>query len=529
MKKILMALFVGIMISSMMTGCGKPETEDKQVTDVKEDSVSIENEGEGKSDEPRSFTIALRTLNKEYILESLDINEDVWVKELEARTNVDLDIRLMDHAKYTEQMNLMFAGGDIPDVVQSYSVDDASLAGAVEAGVFMPIGDLIKDNADRFPNLNTVIPELAWREMTSDEDGKIYAIPEYLSVPVRRGTYIRKDLLDSLDLEIPVTLDEYVEVMKAFRDAGLKYPFSGRENFTYTDSFFGAFNALPATWITNEEGELLPAVVTDNMKDALRFHRMLVEEGLMDPETLTNKRADWEGKILRGEVGIFTHNANNLASWNARIKNTNENYEFILIPSPVGEDGYSGSFRYASALRGYYINKNVENPLEILDFFEWMLTEEAKAFIAFGIEGQDYTKENDQYIFEYPSDEDGEKLIDYKTNWLALIQDNSYNKMLTPHMPYGAELEEFFTQTAMNEGIVSYEPGNFEARTNLMEIAPVWGKAPELWMRYAAKIFLGQEPIDYYDEFIKEFYARGGQQLIDEATDRYNAGLARKR
>ncbi len=39
-------------------------------------------------------------------------------------------------------MNLMFASGEIPDVVQASSYTDAALANAVAEGVFMPLEDL---------------------------------------------------------------------------------------------------------------------------------------------------------------------------------------------------------------------------------------------------------------------------------------------------------------------------------------------------------------------------------------------------
>ena len=52
-----------------------------------------------------------------------------------------------------------------------------------------------------------------------------------MSSTTRRATYIRKDLLDKYGLDIPVTLDDFVNVLRVFKENGVKYPYVGREKF----------------------------------------------------------------------------------------------------------------------------------------------------------------------------------------------------------------------------------------------------------------------------------------------------------
>ncbi|GAI96870.1 unnamed protein product [marine sediment metagenome] len=40
-------------------------------------------------------------------------------------------------------------------------------------------------------------------------------------------------------------------------------------------------------------------------------------------------------------------------------------------------------------------------------------------------------------------------------------------------------------------------------------------------METAAKIIVGQESIDYFDKFVEDWKARGGNKAIDEATQWY--------
>ena len=49
------------------------------------------------------------------------------------------------------------------------------------------------------------------------------------------------------------------------------------------------------------------AGVTQNMRDALEWIAALYAEGLLDPETLLNDKAAWDGKINSDKVGIWEH------------------------------------------------------------------------------------------------------------------------------------------------------------------------------------------------------------------------------
>src|SRR5690606_15586296 len=100
------------------------------------------------------------------------------------------------HGEFVERMNVMYASGDIPDVVNaSGALTAPEMANAIENGVFMPLNDLLEKHGQ---NLLKVIPQAAW-EMVS-YDGVIYGIPDYLFNPNRRATMIRMDLVEKAGL-----------------------------------------------------------------------------------------------------------------------------------------------------------------------------------------------------------------------------------------------------------------------------------------------------------------------------------------
>ncbi len=300
-----------VLFAIFVLGCNQAEE-----TSSSEEEGEASSEGNAAEEGAAEFSIAMRTLATPYVESHPDINDDKYVQELEALTNTDITIRLVPHGEYVERMTLMLASNDVPDVLQaSGGVLGPELAGGVEAGAFMPLDDLLKEHGQ---NLLEVIPEEAWDRVTYD--GKIYGIPEYLSNPSRRGTAIRMDLLEETGLDVPETTDEFLEVLRAFKDLGVRNPYQGREDFKYADTFFGAFDAFPYQW-EYYEGEVVPKFMAgDKIKDALAFYNTLYEEGLIHSEFLTTQQPEYRSNIIAGNSGMWSMNAEEVNAWEQEIK-----------------------------------------------------------------------------------------------------------------------------------------------------------------------------------------------------------------
>ena len=96
----------------------------------------------------------------------------------------------------------------MPDVVMcDYSVwRDYALDGA-----WADLSAYISE--ENCPDLMTYVGD-NWNYMTMD--GQILGVPSMLDVPSSHVTFVRQDWLDNLGLEMPTTLDEFTEVLRAF-------------------------------------------------------------------------------------------------------------------------------------------------------------------------------------------------------------------------------------------------------------------------------------------------------------------------
>jgi len=500
------------MLASSMAGCSK-------ASNNKGDNSGTKTETNA---EPTKFSMSMRSLALKYVDNAKDLNTDKWKLELEKRTNTKIDLKVIPQTNYVGSMNMMFASGDIPDVVQASSLDDPALANAVQEGIFMPLDDLLKKAA---PNMMKLVPKIAWEDTTYD-DGKIYGMPEYLSSTTRRATYIRKDLLDKYGLKVPVTLDDFVNVMKVFKQNGVKYPYVGREKWMYTDLFFGAFNALPTTYLLNDKKEVVPAYVQPQMKDALAFHKMLNDQGLIDQQSLLNKQVDWEKKCLSGDVGIFSRNVKDFTLMQTKLKAAVPTAQLMMIAGPTGPDGKHGMAKASPTMRCYMINKKYARPENIIKFFDWMATDEAAEFFSFGIEGQDYTKKDGKIEFTYPTDISKLDEVNYRSEWLWGVRDSAYNKRLLPYQDGGKEILNFFEKIAPTDGRVWINPKQMDSTKKYPDL-DVAENQQALWQKFAAQVFYGEVSVDKFDDFVADYYKRGGNEIVKEATERYNKGTGK--
>jgi putative aldouronate transport system substrate-binding protein len=505
MRKWVQVSASALVILSLITGCAKTPG----------------STGTNAVAEKTKFSLVMQSKNISYVEKSPNINEDKWVKKLGELTHTELSITTMMTKDREQKMLQMFATNDLPDVVQTDGgVHGKEMAGSVAAGVFLPLDDLLNKYGQ---NLLKKIPKEAWERMKYN--GNIYGIPEYLSNPSRRATVIRKDLLDKTGLPVPKTVDEYLKVMRAFKQLGVENPYMARENFKYADTFFGAYDVFPYSSMFEKQGDqIVPKFMNaDNMQKALTLYKTMFDEGLINKEFATINPTSFRNTILSGKAGIWSMNANELLQWQAELLPSFPNSRLEIIPSPQGPDGKGGHYLYSDVVRVYLINKATKSPEKIIQFFDWMLSDEAEKFFTYGIEGENYTVQNGKIDYKIPTDP--RKLDEevYRQSFLWMVQDTTYNKNLLGLTEEGKKLISVFDNMLTKEGRDGIE---FLPRLNALvknpDIAPGSDTAPPVVLSHMVKMVYGKEPITDWPKVIEEWKSKGGNAVIQEATEKFN-------
>lgn len=505
MKKWLVSIVTLSLAAASLIGCGQ-----------KAENAS-EQAGKG---EKTKFSMSLRSGNISYAENHPDINGEKWLKKLEELTNVDIDLQLVPQKNFDQKMIQMFAIGEVPDVVQASSgLHGQQLAGSVQNGVFMPLNDLLKKHG---PNLLKKIPQEAW-DMETDENGNIYGIPEWLSNSARRATWIRQDLLEKTGLPEPKTVEDFLNVMRAFKKLGVENPYMGREDFVYSDMFFGSYDVF-GNFFMKQGDEIVPKFMNvEGMTKVIETYKTMVDEGLINKEFININPTKFKNDILSGKAGIWNMNANLLVQWDQQLKESVPTGKMKLIGSPTGPDGQGGLRLVGPVTRAYLINKNVKNPEGIIKFFDWMVSDEAEKFFTFGIEGENYTVENGKINYKAPKNAQEADEETYRQVLLWFVQDTTYNKGALSLTPEGQDLMKMYDTVLAKEGRdgIMFDPP-LESYKKNPDVVPGSDKLPPVLLTHVAKMVYGKEPISDYPKALEEWKQKGGNAIIKEATERYN-------
>lgn len=511
-KKFVMLSLVAVLATTSVVGCSNGN----QTKDVP--SASSKSSAAPKG--PTKFSISYPTTVSTGYHTQVDLNKDKWTLKLEQLTNTDLDVKVLEDSK----MSVMFAGGDIPDVVGSVGTPTSkSMSGSVEAGVFMPLDDLLKQYA---PNMMKAVPKAAWDAVKYK--GKIYGIPEFLNNPSRRGTFIRMDLLEKTGLPAPKTVDDFLNVLRAFKKLGVENPYQMRDSFKYSDILFGAYDVLPyKDQFEVVNGQVVPKFFdVENMQKALQGYKTMLDEGLIPKDFASISSTDYSKNINGAKSGSWSANVTGLPGYRTNIKQLVPDGKVEIIASPKGPEGKSGYFYYSPVVRAFYVNNKVkmETAIEIIKFFDWMLTPEAAKFFTFGIEGDTYTVDSSGKInYKFPATKEANDEEGYRSGTLWGVHDSTINKMRMELDPSGKDTVTALENVVANEGLpgIGFYP-DLAGFTKFPDLVAQGDIGPKLIVDHMVKMIYGKEPITDWPKVIEEYKQKGGNEVIKEATDRYN-------
>ena len=156
-------------------------------------------------------------------------NNRTIFKRLQEQTNVEIDWTAIQSDQWGDKIALSMANPEeLSDFVFSAGFGDSDLLKYADQGIIIALEEYI----DAYmPNLKAVFDKYPeYRTMCTDTEGHIWALPwieqlgsEKTAIQtVGNMSFINKKWLDFLGLEIPETVDEFEQVLIAFRDNASK-------------------------------------------------------------------------------------------------------------------------------------------------------------------------------------------------------------------------------------------------------------------------------------------------------------------
>lgn len=331
------------------------------------------------------------------------------------------------------------------------------------------------------------------------------------------NTIVRQDWLDALNLEVPETLEEYHDVLEAFVHED---PDGNGKDDTYgmtglgmeaLEPYLGAFGVtgVHEGYFYEDNGKLVAQAVNPKAKEALAVLRDWYAEGLIDPEFVIMKNeSEMNDKAMKNQFGMTYR----WWVWESKIeqemRKVDPNVTFARIAPPVGPDGTSGVKGVGMVNGCVVLLKNARNPEACMRLIDWMHTEEGMMTTYSGVEGTHWEKRDDGKYYTLPQWDEDQSWIQwysaFESEWPLL-------QVETPLVQSRRDAFNWNTISNAGDGLITDAQLQYSTDLNTL-ITDAY-----------TKIITGQEPLDYFDQFTQEWYAKGGQEWTDQINEMYQA------
>ena len=341
--------------------------------------------------------------------------DNVQTKHLEELTNIKLEWRIAPGDSIKERMNLMFASGDMTDIVmtgvgQASRLDMASEALLGAQGLIIPLDEYFDTVSVGYKNAFDSLAGM--REYITTPDGKIYNLPNVdgsLHVQYNCKMWINTVWLDNLGLEIPKTTEDFYNVMKAFKERDAngngnlndEIPFSTCKSGpgTQIDGFLmNPFQLSPEdTRLYLDNGKVVFSPVTENYREGLSYISRMYKEGLINPESFTQDRQNQVNVNESGPdavIGAFIAQRPGYGADLSIYPDNSKKWEQYQVLDPlVGPGGqqvtaWNPYIMYQTGMT--FITSSSKEPEAAFRLIDYLATEEGTMFSSFGIKGEHY-------------------------------------------------------------------------------------------------------------------------------------------
>ena len=553
MKKRFWSLLLACaMIISLLAACGKKD-EEKASPDQggnKTEATKAPEANDGKTDP--AVTEEAKPEYSEITVEIFDRGTDGgktdptnnfytdWIKaKVLEELNIGVTFVAVSRWEETDKLNTLMAAKTAPDVCLTYSND--LIANYRDLGGLTDLAPYVDSHLSDLKAFLGPDKALEGRDMimrnVNTETGELYSIPARRMNTAAMNTFIRKDWVDKLGLSLPTTTDEFIHVLKEFKEkdpggvgADKVIPFTMTSDVQWRagsllDSFVDPNLSRKDRWVNTvvDRNFLLPGY-----KEGARVLNQMYNDGLVDVQfPLYADDTDSDNLIKSGVVGSFIHN------WDQAYRDTPgllrdlkvnvPDAELVTIDPFVNSVGKTEKRLYDAAGVNWFIPANSKNVDGALRYVNWLSKFENRYFLQIGEEGVTHEMVDGVPKIIAASNEkimNSAQNIDYTImiNGLDIGDDSKYSQALAQSYTVDSQLIMDAYANAMKDGRPAI-------------IVPVQLSAAGPYtqnLQDKGKVLMADavtcKPADFdkvWDAGIADWLASGAQEIIDERAAKY--------
>jgi putative aldouronate transport system substrate-binding protein len=510
-----------------------------------------------------SWGVDVSSVQKFFNRDTYDSN--VWSRRIQEDLNIKLNVGFsanLETGAYNDQLDLLLAAGDLPDLVRFY--DYIQFRQAVDAGYLADITDVFEQYAgNELKDLKARYPE-AFEFVTIN--GRLYGIPPFNgNEQMAPLLWIRDDWLKAVGMTAPKTVDEMVAVARAFTfndpdgngrndtyGLGLQEQINARDHATIGGllSAFGLPTHYYDVYYPDRDGKITSPYIQPAAKEALRVLAGMYKEGLIDPEFITTDMTKVQQDIARGRFGMaYGPNWGTWSPWNYAY-NADTRWAVTKAYAVPTQAGYIPKYGFNSNKTGgniLTISSRVSNPEALIK-----LVNHYQAL------NNDYSSDefravyNDQEQYRFDPCWVTESVEWRLTPKMTLAVRNRDPSTLPPTFqdyyrrivafednPVGQDADTYgrWGQYSEKGGSMPIIVDQYKTSGNMVE-SSLQSEFPPSLLDFDAslqkitdqaytEIITGQRPVDYFDTFVQGWLRAGGQQVLNDLDKIYGSGASR--
>ncbi|MFR8034179.1 MAG: extracellular solute-binding protein [Lachnospiraceae bacterium] len=561
------------MAAVMLCGCGSQGAVEGSASDGQ---TQGENHGEETSQYPDYLNldsmrpivkdgekITLSVMVKRESIANSDINENWFVKFLDEKMNIQLEIEEVNESTYEERRNLVLVSDEMPDIMinTGLTANDIVTYGQSNEQL-LPLSDYI--NEELTPNIVAALEgqDAAVTENTAP-DGKMYTLPTFLpSYPGQGDTlgmqrvFIDTKYMEAAGIEeVPTTLDDFVEMLRAFKaldpaEMGVDviYPMvstwgNDKEILQNAFGWITTGNDLSAPAWDVETNDMVIPCTQEKYKDYVTLLNTLYTEELIHPDFFTIDKEAARALYAEGKVPVIC----DAAAYLSLPERENEFVSAIPLSSEWTENGVTKATA-GYTLGNIVVSADTEYPEVCMRLLDYLYSPEGSIYCQYGapagsedcmgiIEGFELAEDG---TIVYKDVESGkyESQFDYTVNGIELSQNtprDDRKTILNQQEMLGVENPEF-PDFDLSDPDQHYRKECYEAHQgHMVEGLPSMYLDTDTAARYmdlytviknyvdseTAKFVVGQRPLEELDQFQEELKDMNVDEYVTLCHDYY--------
>lgn len=392
------------------------------------ETASSGSEGGTTSSSPSSEQVTIKVPVYDRGVEGVpDVTNNYWTNYVQENfgdpNNIIVEYVPITRSDVMTDYSLLASSKDLPTILMEFDYPKVS-QWANEGYLTTFDMDEFKEAAPNYFAQMEAEGQMAYTEMNGETYFVLANRPNWAN-GFNFQQFYRKDWLEEVGYDsYPTTHSEWLDAMTKIKDAGLSdHPAGGTMIPSQGADLPWTFLDFPINeeeWVSHISA-VIPSLSFEPTKELLKRENEKYNLGLLDPEYYLTDTATAQAKFANGESFVFGSYISNQMDWLTSFYENNPDAQLGIVPAAEVDEAGGTSAAYMAdnpfgMIVGFSSLATDEEIQAAWKYMDWMADEDNLFTMQWGIEGENYTINEETGLPESVTDYAGDKKQGYNNS-----------------------------------------------------------------------------------------------------------------